>query len=68
MIASCAKATLGYWLRFSEAPDMNLFDRGTIQYNTALTVVDIPRLIGTDIGPLLVIVFWANLNVVYGFG
>jgi hypothetical protein len=47
---------------------MNLFDRGTIQYNTDLTVVDTPRLIGRDIGPLPVIVLWENLNVVYGFG
>lgn len=47
---------------------MNLFVRGTIQYNTDLTVVDTPRLIGIDIGPFPVIVFWENRNVVYGFG
>jgi hypothetical protein len=59
---------LGYSILFDDAPDMNLFDLGTIQYSTHLTVVDTPRLIGTDIGPLPVIVFWENLNVVYGFG
>lgn len=66
-MASYASATPGYYVRVRDAPVMNLFGRGTIQYNTALTVVDTPKLIGTDIGPLPVIVLQENLKVVYGF-